>query len=126
VYDFSTMRSDVTTLAGSVRLVSDLLLTMFPDATLLFVTPLQMSKTDAETVFKVSDIIERAAAEKGGFTLRADKKSGIRHEEEVSEPKYTSDGVHTNPEGARMLGKFILDFLISHLNSKTDKLSTDN
>ncbi|MDE6380755.1 MAG: SGNH/GDSL hydrolase family protein [Muribaculaceae bacterium] len=112
-YDMETDPGAVTSLAGSIRLVSDILQTRFPFATLLFVTPLQMSKTDAEIVFKVSDIIEGVASEKGSTTLRADKETGITHRQEAKSPQYTYDGVHTNPSGAAILGTFITSCLFN-------------
>lgn len=105
--------SVVRSLAGSVRLVRDMLIERFPDTTLLFVTPLQMSKTDAETIFKVSDIIEKVAYEKECPVLRADRETGITHEQEALYPRYTYDGVHTNIDGAGILGKYIIGFLHS-------------
>lgn len=122
-YDFATDPGDVTSLAGSITLVSDLLMKRFPESVLLFVTPLQMSKTDAETIFKVSDIIEKTASEKGWNTLRADKDTDIRHEEEAKSPKFTYDGVHTNAVGAKKLGEYILPHLI-YLSDK-HKLQTN-
>lgn len=103
------------TLQESVSLVSDMLHLRFPNATLLFVAPLQMSKTDAETIHLVSDIIERTAGEKGWLTLRADKETGITHLQEAKSPKYTYDGVHTNPVGAKIIG----DYIILHLKNLT-------
>ena len=113
VYSYSTDPASVTSLEGSIRLVSDILLSRFPDTILLFVAPLQMSKTDAETIFKVSDIIEKTASEKGWLTLRADKDTGITHEQEAGSPRFTSDGVHTNPEGARIVGEYITKHILT-------------
>lgn len=110
-YTISTDPTRVTTLEGSIHLVCDILQQRFPDATLLFVTPLQMSKSDAETIFRVSDIIEKAAADKECMTLRADKETGITHNQEKKSPRYTYDGVHTNPEGAKILG----DYIVRHI-----------
>ncbi|MDE6291851.1 MAG: SGNH/GDSL hydrolase family protein [Muribaculaceae bacterium] len=115
----STPPGNVTSLAGSVRLVSEMLHTRFPKVTLLFVTPLQMSKTDAETIFKISDIIEKTASEMGWSTLRADQETGICHAQEAKSPKYTYDGVHTNPAGASILGNLIVKFI-------TSRIITDN
>lgn len=114
-YSSSTDPASVTSLEGSIRLVSDILQSRFPDATLLFVTPLQMSKTDAATIFKVSDIIEETASERGCLTLRADRDTGITHEQEAASPKFTSDGVHTNPEGARIVGDYITNFILTSI-----------
>ena len=108
----------MTSLAGSIRLVSDILQSRFPSARLIYVTPLQMSKTDAETIFKVSDIIERVASETGRMTLRADKETGITHRQEAKAHKYTYDGVHTNPTGAKILGTFITTHLASLTTSQ--------
>ncbi|MDE7346831.1 MAG: SGNH/GDSL hydrolase family protein [Muribaculaceae bacterium] len=127
LYSSDTDPAMVTTLEGSINLVVELLQERFPYAHLLFVTPLQMSKTDAESIFRVSDIIERTASKKGHHVLRADKETDINHEQEAQSPKYTYDGVHTNQEGARLLGDYILKFLISYLqNSTTSQLITDN
>lgn len=117
-YSLATSPSEVTSLEGSIRLVSDILLERFPNATLLFVTPLQMSKTDAETIFKVSDIIEKVATLKGFPVLRPDKDLEISHDKESESPTFTYDGVHTNPKGAQLLGNFIL--------TSIKKLSADN
>ncbi len=120
-YSLPTDPADVTSLEGSIRLVSDILQEKFPAATLLFVTPLQMSKTDAETIFRVSDIIEKVATEKECPVLRADKESGITHQQEASSPTYTYDGVHTNPAGAQLLGNLILNS-IKKLTPKNSQL----
>ncbi len=127
-YTILTDPSTVTTLEGSIRLVCDILQTNFPNATLLFVTPLQMSKTDPQTIFKVSEIIEKTASQKGCLVIRPDKETAINHEQEAKSPKYTYDGVHTNPEGARILGNYILESLIplSHQKTETKNLTTDN
>lgn len=114
--------NQVTSLEGCINLVCELLQERFPDASLLFVTPLQMSKTNAETIFKVSDIIERTASKKGLQVLRADKETDINHEQEAKSPTFTYDGVHTNPEGARLLGDYILKFLIPTIHN----ISTEN
>ncbi len=110
-YCDSTDPNTVTSLYGSVSLVCDLLQKHFPDAVLTVVTPLQMSKVSAETIHKTADIIEEAAKSKGCDVLRADKEVGITHESESKSPTYTYDGVHTNPEGARLVGYYILQHL---------------
>lgn len=127
VFSVATDPSSVTTLEGSVRLVCDILQERFPNVTLLFVAPLQMAKTDAETIFKVSDIIEKTASLKECDVIRLDKETEISHEQEAKSPKYTYDGVHTNPEGARIVGEFILKYLNSYLNiPQSLNTSTDN
>ena len=127
VFTTYTEPSSVTTLEGSVRLVCDILQKKFPYTTLLFVTPLQMAKIDAETIFKVSDIIEKTASPKGCHVIRPDKDTEINHEQEAKSPKYTYDGVHTNPEGARIVGEYIIKYLTSKINiPQSLNKSTDN
>lgn len=70
-----------------------------------------MSKVPAEEITRVGDIIEMVGKECGVTTLRADKGVAIRHIEEKCNSHYTSDGVHTNAEGAKMLGEYIVDKL---------------
>ncbi len=124
-YSLATDPATVTTLEGSIKLVSDILQERFPKATLLFITPLQMSKTDAETIFRVSDIIEKVASQKGCLVVRADKDSGVTHAQEAKSPTYTYDGVHTNPAGARLLGDLILNSL-KKLTTTPFQLTPDN
>lgn len=110
-YGLESEPGSVTTLEGSIRLTSDILCSRFPNATLIFIAPLQMSKTDAETVFRVSDVIERTSNAKGWKTLRADRETGITHQQEAKSPEFTYDGVHTNPAGAKILGEYITNYL---------------
>ena len=112
-YPSSTDPACVTSLEGSLRLVTDMLHSRFPDATLLFVAPLQMAKTDAETIHLVADIIENTASKKGWTTLRADKDLPITHEQESKSHRYTYDGVHTNPDGATITGNYITHHILS-------------
>lgn len=112
-YRMETNPSEVTSLYGSVALTCDILNLRFPDSELIIVTPLQMSKTDAETIMKVSDIIEEAATSRGCGVVRADRDSGITHLEESRKPRFTYDGVHTNPDGARLVGNLIVNHLKS-------------
>lgn len=122
-YRANTSPSDVTSLTGSVCLVCDMLRTRFPETELVLVTPLQMSKTDEETITKVSDLIEQSGQSRGCKVIRADVESGVKHSEEAVSPTYTYDGVHTNPKGAKALGECILSHL---LNDKTENSTTHN
>lgn len=119
LYDEDTDPASVTNLYGSVLLVCDFLSQNFTDAKLTIVTPLQMSKVSAEDVCKTADIIDAAATSRGCRVLRADKEVEISHEVESQSPTYTYDGVHTNPEGARLVGDYILGNILiskSHQN----------
>lgn len=112
-YDKDTDPASVTSLAGCVSLTCYLLKDIFPDSKIVLVTPLEMSKAPAGMTARVADAIESAGIACRVMTLRADREVAIRHQEEKKKPHYTYDGVHTNPEGARMLGQYIIENLKS-------------
>lgn len=107
-YDKDTDPATVTSLGGSVALTCNILKDRFPESRIVLVTPLEMSKAPAEMTTRVADAIESAGNSCGVETLRADSEVAIRHQEEKRKPHYTYDGVHTNPEGAKMLGEFLV------------------
>ncbi len=119
-YSLATSPAEVTSLAGSVSLICDLIKNRFPDSILILVTPLQMSKVPADTTFKVADIIGYVGKEKGCIIMRADRESGINHDDEVAGHKFTYDGVHTNPKGAEIVGNYIINNLLKIKNPDTD------
>lgn len=110
-YTSDTDVASATSLLSSVALVCDILKQSFPSASYLIVTPLQMSKVSEETVHVVSDIIEKSAGSRGFTVLRADNNVDIKHDVESKTPKHTYDGVHTNPDGARLVAQFIIPYL---------------
>lgn len=107
-----------TTLEGSVRYACSLLKSAFPKASLMLVTPVEMTKAEVETVTKVSEIIEKAGLECGASVVRADKIVPIRREDELKGYHYTKDGVHTNPEGARLLAGYIIEAIRQNLEAR--------
>lgn len=130
-YSYDSEPSSATSLLTSVALACDLLRQSFPSAHFIAVTPVQMSKVSADVVHKVSDLIEKAAVSRGFEVLRADRNVGIKHNEECNAPKFTYDGVHTNPEGARLLSEYIISKIATEAGrriAKTDssKHTTDN
>ncbi|MDE6342964.1 MAG: SGNH/GDSL hydrolase family protein [Muribaculaceae bacterium] len=101
----------VTTLSGSVALGCRMLKEMAPECSILIVTPPENAKVSAEAIHHVSDIIEGAALRNGVKVARADRECGITHDSEATSPLFTYDGVHTNPEGARIVADYILSQL---------------
>ena len=99
---------ECTTLEGSVMLCVSRLRAALPDARIVLVTPVEMSRTSPERIAKVSDLIEKAGIESGVEVLRADRHVDIRHSQEKKRHKFTSDGVHTNSQGARMIADYII------------------
>lgn len=106
--DLSADPADFTTLEGSVQLAGSILNQHLPEARLYLVTPVHSGKTAEEKIERVSDIIEKTGHDIGARVVRGDKEFGFRHKEERSKPyRYTYDGVHTNPQGARRIADCI-------------------
>lgn len=116
-----TPPSAVTSLNGSVRLVCDILGDRFPNAGIILVTPLEMSKATPEMTEKVAGEIISAGKSCGVQVLKASRNVDIRHDVEKASHRYTSDGVHTNPAGARLLGNYIVDSLKQIIVKQTGK-----
>ncbi len=110
-YPDGTQPSQVTSLAGSVRLCCDIVCRAFPDARIVLVTPIEKATKTPEEVHRVDEIIEAVGHGLGLEVLRADRYVDIRHEVEKQQYTFTVDGVHTNPIGARLIS----DYLISAL-----------
>ncbi len=111
-FDMSVPPSEVVSLAGSVRLSCDMLSRNFPTARIVLVTPTEMVQAPLERVRRVSDIIEGVAKGLHAEVIRADKEVEIRRDVEgAGRHRYTSDGIHTNPAGARLLGGFLAERL---------------
>ncbi len=99
--------ASVTSLAGSIELVCRLISGILPESRIILMTPVEMSKAPAAMTAKVSDIIARTGERLGLQVLRTDRHVPIRHETERRRPTFTTDGVHTNPGGAILIGNFV-------------------
>lgn len=104
--------SACTSLASSVWLCCTLLKQRLPEASLILVTPVEMSRASVADIRKVGDTIERVGIELGIPTIRGDRDIPIRRAEESGQhKKHTYDGVHTNPAGARLIAETIHHFI---------------
>lgn len=100
--------SQVTTLEGSIELACALVNKHLPDASIILITPPEMSKTSPERIHKVGDTIERTGKRLGLPVLRADFDLPFKHEVEKSDNRvYTYDGAHSNPIGAQIVAAYI-------------------
>lgn len=99
--------ASATSLAGSVELVCRMLSHALPEAEIVLMTPVEMSKAPAAMTERVSSIIAATGERLGLRVLRADRDVPIRHETERRRPTMTSDGVHTNPGGALLIGCYV-------------------
>ena len=113
--DITTCKpSQCTTLASSIQLGVKKLQKAFPEARIVMVTPVEMAQTPTARITKVGDAIEKTGKELGVEVLRADKNVPIKHEEEKQGRRYTSDGAHTNPEGAKLIADFIISSIFTN------------
>lgn len=109
--------SGVTSLAASVELSCRLLQESFPNAKILLVTPTQLAKTTPDIIHQVSNVITEVGESLGIEVLRADNEVDIKYEiERRKGHRFTYDGVHTNPKGARMIADFIIPHIASVCN----------
>lgn len=99
--------AQITTLAESVRYVCEMLMATFPDAQIVLLTPMQCTAAPAEDIRKVGDIIEQCGQRMSVNVIRQDYGSVVNRLRESIRHTYTSDGTHTNEQGARRNGAYI-------------------
>lgn len=109
----NTQPAACTSLSSSIDLCVSMLREAFPMARIVLMTPIEMSKTSAERINQVGDIIERCGDKAGIEVLRADRHVPIRHLVEKKKFTYTTDGVHSNPAGAKLIADYIFTSLFT-------------
>jgi len=103
-----------TGLFGSVVAVCRILQKEWPQARLVLVTPAQMVQAPAAVVERVSATIDSAGQALGIEVIRTDRYGPVKADEERRKPRrFTTDGIHTNPDGASALARFIIGELES-------------
>lgn len=103
--------SQVTSLAESVRYSCEKLMQAFPEAQIVLITPMQIAKPGVTDIRQVGNIIEECGRFMCLSTIRLDYQGSVYSGQESYIKKYTSDGVHTNKDGARRNGYFIANQL---------------
>lgn len=101
----------ITSLAESVRYGIRLLLSRFPKARIVVLTPLQSIKVSDEMLQAVAGIIEQVAVGENCAVLRQDILCPVRADRERFNRQLTSDGTHTSPAGARANARAITSAL---------------
>ena len=105
----SAKPNEFTTMEGSIMLVVEMLRSHFPQAEITFLTPVEAGKIPTAKINAVGDKIEEVGGKLGIRTLRGDRHIPLRHAEEAGKlRKYTTDGAHTNPAGARLIADYLL------------------
>lgn len=107
--------SEVLSLALSVRYGCELLMLRFPDAQIVLLTPTQATVCGYNPIRETADIIEECGRRLSIATIAMEGGSGTYRAIEYVKKTHTSDGAHTNPDGARRHGYFIANQLESIL-----------
>lgn len=107
--------SEVLSLASSVRYGCELLMQRFPDVQIVLLTPTQATVCDYDPIRQAADIIEECGRRLSLSTIALESGSGTYRAVENVKKTHTSDGAHTNPDGARRHGYFIANQLESIL-----------
>ena len=103
--------NEMTSLAQSVFYGIALLRESFPNVQIVLLTPLQCTATSLENIQKVGDtLVECAEACNIGW-LRQDDSKFLDREKELQHKRFTSDGTHTNAEGARHNAEIIAEMV---------------
>lgn len=99
--------SDVFTLAMAVRYDIAMLRSYYPKAEIVLLTPMQTTAASKEDVRKAGDIIEESGKLLNCHVIRLDADTIINSDAEKKTKRYTSDGTHTNPTGAKHIGNHV-------------------
>lgn len=112
---------DVYTFYGAVRTLCEKLITKYPDATIVFMTPLHRDEeskitkkhgVDTATNLKdYVDIIKEVAMYYSLPVLDLYACSGLQPAVDVIREKYMPDGLHPSDAGAEIIAKRLLGFL---------------
>ncbi len=92
-----------TSLAGAIALSCTLLRDSLPGTEITLMTPPLFPQAPADLIHQVSDTIETAGRRLDLKTLRADSHL---HLDPATD---TTDGVHTNPTGAKKIAQYIIE-----------------
>lgn len=100
--------NEILSMAEAIRYDYEMLREFCPKATIVLLTPMQATKVSREVVTKTGELIDQCGALLQMPVIRLDEV-GINSEEEQREKRYTSDGVHTNTDGALLIGSYVAE-----------------
>lgn len=106
--DIKMKPEEATSLRSSLELVIRMLQSVNPDSRIVIVGPPYMTKASPEAVGRVADVMEETALAEKLQMIRLDRRDLIDPEVEARQFTLTRDGAHTLPEGAKLIGDFIL------------------
>ena len=100
--------NEILSMAEAIRYDYEMLREFCTEATIVLLTPMQATKVSREVVTKTGELIDQCGALLQMPVIRLDEV-GINSEEELQEKRYTSDGVHTNTDGALLIGSYVAE-----------------
>ena len=105
----------VKSLALAVRYDTELLRGRFPRARIVLLSPMQSAKFTEAAAGRAGALMEDMARRLGLAIVRLDRDGAVRRAAELARRTLTADGVHTNPEGARAIGRLVAESLLKTL-----------
>lgn len=114
------------TFCGGVEFLMSLLEELYPTAQKIFVTPAHLcfgslndklpstekiKAADAKPLIDYVDVIERTGKKHGIPVLNLYERFGVNPNIEEHRKKYTSDGLHFNDAGHKMLAEQLIEFI---------------
>ena len=103
---------DLTTFDGAMRWIHSKLLDEYPNAKIVFCSPIQMAVEFHEDIINITVAkekkMERVAGKLADLLVKAGTQSGItgEHESAYNSGRYFTDGIHPNAFGGRVLGTY--------------------
>ena len=110
---------DRTTFDGAMRWIHSKLLDAYPNAKIVFCSPIQMAVQFHENIISITVAkekkMERICEKLADMLVKAGTKSGItgEHETAYQSGKYFSDGIHPNAYGGDVLGTYYANAISS-------------
>ena len=120
-YTYSNIDNvDRTCIEGAMRWIVENLYTLYPNTKIFFASPIQAFETIRATwnILMKEDKIIRIARKLNVKVIKASSESGIygRYENNGTNGKYLSDGLHPNVEGGIVLGNYYASQVINYFS----------
>ena len=114
---------DLTTFDGAMRWIHTKLLDAYPNAKIVFCSPIQMAVEYNQDIINITVAkekkMERVAGKLADLLVKAGTQSGItgEHDSAYSAGLYFSDGIHPNTFGGKVLGSYYANAITNMFTS---------
>ena len=118
IYDglsfISLSANDIRTrsVAGGIRYTLDSVITEYPDAQIILITPLQRGVVDNSKIFSITEVIKLCSDFSATKIINQTSESGIYGYIEVGADKYLIDNLHPTVLGGKKMANFLNKELI--------------